>query len=50
VTAVSRPFWHARGTDGLSAWESDRSGPLTGLTWAPDAPLASMFRDLELLG
>ena len=23
----------------LSAWESDRSGSLTGLTWAPDAPL-----------
>ena len=24
----------------LSAWESDRSGPLTGLTGASDAPLA----------
>jgi hypothetical protein len=22
----------------LSAWESDRSGPLTALTWEPDTP------------
>jgi hypothetical protein len=26
---------------GLSAWESDRSGPLTVLTWASDVPLRS---------
>src|SRR5215831_16737174 len=25
----------------LSAWESDRSGPLTGLTWTSDAPLVT---------
>jgi hypothetical protein len=27
---------------GLSAWESDRSGPLTVLTWALDAPLVTV--------
>jgi hypothetical protein len=27
----------------LSAWESDRSGLLTGLTWATDAPLATVI-------
>ena len=27
----------------LSAWESDRSGPLTGLTWAADAPLVTVM-------
>ena len=26
----------------LSAWESDRSGPLTAPTWAPDAPLVTV--------
>jgi hypothetical protein len=26
----------------LSAWESDRSGPLTTLTWASDAPLVTV--------
>src|SRR5215468_3622445 len=25
----------------LSAWESDRSGPLTALTWAPNVPLVT---------
>jgi hypothetical protein len=27
----------------LSAWESDRSGPLTALSWAPDAPLVTVM-------
>ena len=27
----------------LSAWESDRSGPLTALTWASDAPLVTVM-------
>jgi hypothetical protein len=27
----------------LSAWESDRSGPLTTLTWAVDAPLMTVM-------
>jgi hypothetical protein len=27
----------------LSAWESDRSGRLTGLTWASDAPLVTVI-------
>ena len=27
----------------LSAWESDRSGPLTGLAWAPDTPLVTVM-------
>jgi hypothetical protein len=27
----------------LSAWESDRSGPLTTLTWAVDAPLVTVI-------
>ena len=27
----------------LSAWESDRSGPLTALTWAADAPLVTVM-------
>jgi hypothetical protein len=27
----------------LSAWESDRSGPLTTLTWASDAPLVTVM-------
>ena len=27
----------------LSAWESDRSGPLTALSWAVDAPLVTMM-------
>src|SRR5262245_30154710 len=26
----------------LSAWESDRSGPLTTLSWAPDVPLVTV--------
>ena len=26
----------------LSAWESDRSGPLTDLTWASDTPLVTV--------
>ena len=26
----------------LSAWESDRSRPLTALTWAPDVPLVTV--------
>ena len=26
----------------LSAWESDRLGPLTALTWALDAPLVTV--------
>jgi hypothetical protein len=26
----------------LSAWESDRSRPLTALTWAPDTPLVTV--------
>ena len=26
----------------LSAWESDRSGPLTALSWAVDAPLVTV--------
>jgi hypothetical protein len=26
----------------LSAWESDRSGPLTAMTWAPDSPLVTV--------
>jgi len=27
----------------LSAWESDRSGPLSALTWASDAPLVTVM-------
>jgi hypothetical protein len=27
----------------LSAWESDRSGPLTALTWATDAPRVTVI-------
>jgi hypothetical protein len=27
----------------LSAWETNRSGPLTALTWAPDAPLVTVM-------
>jgi len=27
----------------LSAWESDRSGPLTGLTWGSGAPLVTVI-------
>jgi hypothetical protein len=27
----------------LSAWETDRSGPLTALTWASDAPLVTVM-------
>jgi hypothetical protein len=27
----------------LSAWESDRSGPLTALTWTSDAPLVTVI-------
>jgi hypothetical protein len=27
----------------LSAWESDRLGPLTALTWALDAPLVTVM-------
>ena len=27
----------------LSAWESDRLGPLTALTWAFDAPLVTVM-------
>src|SRR5262249_1439371 len=27
----------------LSAWESDRSGPLTALTWATDVPLVTVM-------
>jgi len=27
----------------LSAWESDRSGPLTALSWAVDAPLVTVI-------
>jgi hypothetical protein len=27
----------------LSAWESDRSGPLTAMTWAPNAPLVTVI-------
>ena len=27
----------------LSAWESDRSGLLTALTWASDAPLVTVM-------
>ena len=27
----------------LSAWESDRSGLLTALTWATDAPLVTVI-------
>jgi hypothetical protein len=27
----------------LSAWESDRLGPLTTLTWALDAPLVTVM-------
>ena len=27
----------------LSAWESDRSEPLTALTWAVDAPLVTVM-------
>jgi hypothetical protein len=26
----------------LSAWETDRSEPLTSLTWEPDAPLVTV--------
>ena len=33
----------------LSAWESDRSGFLTALTWAPDTPLVTVM-DLVTLG
>ncbi len=33
----------------LSAWESDRSGLLTALTWAPDTPLVTVM-DLVMLG
>jgi hypothetical protein len=30
----------------LSAWESDRSGPLTTLTWATDAPLVTVIHPM----
>src|SRR5215813_1439731 len=33
----------------LSAWESDRSRPMTALTWALDAPLVTVV-DLETPG
>jgi len=32
----------------LSAWESDRSGPLTALTWALDAPLMTVMDPVTL--
>jgi hypothetical protein len=33
-----------KGTEpALSAWESGRSGLLTGLTWASDAPLVTVM-------
>jgi hypothetical protein len=27
----------------LSAWESDRSGPLTAMTWAAEAPVVTVM-------
>jgi hypothetical protein len=29
--------------DGLSAWETKRSGPLATLTWASDVPLVTVM-------
>jgi hypothetical protein len=31
----------------LSAWESDRSRPLTALTWAPDTPPVTVYGPLD---
>ena len=34
----------------LSAWESDRSRPLTVLTWAADIPLVTVIDPCDIRG